>query len=235
MRKVLLEVRDLYAGYGGVDIVQGVSFNVDEGEKVTIIGPNGAGKTTLLKAIMGLIPCRGEIKFLNEKINGLSTHKIVERGIVLVPEGGKIFPKLTVLENLKVSAQTMEAKKHEEESLREIFKIFPILKERKDQIAGTLSGGERRMLSIAMGLMSLPKLMIIDELSLGLMPVLVPKLFDILKTLNEQGLTIILVEQYVRRALEFADRGYLMERGRIVLQGAADELLRNKYIKEAYL
>jgi len=233
---MLLEVKDLVVAYDKVRVIWGISLEIDEKEKVAIIGPNGAGKTTLLKTICGLKrPVHGSIIFRGERIDGLPAHTVVKKGLVLVPEGGRIFPRMSVLENLKLGACTSEARAEEENTLKLVYKFFPILKERENQMAGTLSGGEQRMLSIARGLMSLPKLIIIDELSLGLMPTLVSKLFGLLEELPNQGITVLVVEQYVKKALEFADRGYLIERGKIVLEGSGKELLQNELVKKTYL
>ncbi|MFQ6080293.1 MAG: ABC transporter ATP-binding protein [Candidatus Bathyarchaeia archaeon] len=233
---LLLKVKDLNVAYGAVRIVWDASLEIAEGEKVALIGPNGAGKTTLLKAIVGLLrPISGEVEFANKRIDKLPAHIVAKEGISLIPEGGRVFPRMDVLENLKLGAFTPEAKAKEKDTLKQVFRLFPVLEERKNQIAGTLSGGEQRMLSIARGLMSLPSLMMLDELSLGLMPTLVTSLFDVLEELHDRGITILLVEQYVKRALEFADRGYLLEQGRVVLEGKGRELLKSEHVREAYL
>jgi len=232
----LLEVDGVSASYGNVQILWNVSLNVKEGEIVTILGPNGAGKTTLVKTILGLLrPNSGSIKFFDRRIDKLPTYEIVDVGIVLVPEGREIFPKMTVYENLLLGAYGKEAEKNKDQSLETIFQIFPVLKERRKQLAQTLSGGEQQMLAIARGLMSKPKLLIMDEPSLGLAPMLVQKIFNSMREINERGVTILLVEQNVHRALEIADRGYLLESGKMVLSGDWNELLANEHVKKAYL
>jgi branched-chain amino acid transport system ATP-binding protein len=232
----LLEVDGVSASYGNVQILWNVSLNVKEGEIVTILGPNGAGKTTLVKTILGLLrPNSGSIKFFDRRIDKLPTYEIVDIGIVLVPEGREIFPKMTVYENLLLGAYGKEAEKNKDQSLETIFQIFPVLKERRKQLAQTLSGGEQQMLAIARGLMSKPKLLIMDEPSLGLAPMLVQKIFNSMREINERGVTILLVEQNVHRALEIADRGYLLESGKMVLSGDWNELLANEHVKKAYL
>ncbi|MEM2873083.1 MAG: ABC transporter ATP-binding protein [Nitrososphaerales archaeon] len=232
----MLEVDGVSASYGNVQILWNVSLNVKEGEIVTILGPNGAGKTTLVKTILGLLhPNSGSIKFFDKRIDKLPTYKIVDIGIVLVPEGREIFPKMTVYENLLLGAYTNAAEKNKDQSLETIFQIFPVLKERRKQLAQTLSGGEQQMLAIARGLMSKPKLLIMDEPSLGLAPMLVQKIFNSMREINEKGVTILLVEQNVHRALEIADRGYLLEAGKMVLSGDWNELLANEHVKKAYL
>lgn len=232
----MLEVDNISASYGNVQILWNVSLSVKEGEIVTILGPNGAGKTTLVKTIVGLLhPNSGSIKFLDKRIDKLPTYKIVNMGIVLVPEGREIFPKMTVYENLLLGAYGKEAEKNKDQSLEMIFQIFPVLKERRKQLAQTLSGGEQQMLAIARGLMSKPRLLIMDEPSLGLAPILAQKIFNVMREINEKGVTVLLVEQNVHRALEIANRGYLLEAGKIVLSGDWNELLANEYVKKAYL
>jgi branched-chain amino acid transport system ATP-binding protein len=232
----LLEVDDISASYGNVQILWNVSLNVKEGEIVTILGPNGAGKTTLVKTILGLLhPNSGSIRFFGKRIDKLPTYKIVDMGIVLVPEGREIFPKMTVYENLLLGAYGKTAEKYKDQSLEMVFRIFPVLKERQKQLAQTLSGGEQQMLAIARGLMSKPKLLIMDEPSLGLAPILVQKIFNAMREINEKGVTLLLVEQNVHRALEIADRGYLLEAGKVVLSGDWNELLANEYVKRVYL
>lgn len=232
----LLKVEAIDVKYGKVQVLWGVSFTVNRGECVAIIGPNGAGKTTTLKTVVGLLtPISGKIEFNNERIDGLPAHEIVKRGVTLVPEGGRVFPRMSVIENLELGALTEEAKSKKDDTLEFVFQLFPILKERKNQLAGTLSGGEQRMLSIGRGLMSLPKLIMLDELSLGLAPTLVQELYGALNQIKEEGVTVLLVEQYVKRALEFAERGYLMETGKIVLSGKASALLKDEYIVKTYL
>lgn len=231
----MLEVKNIDVFYGEVQILWNVSLKVFEKELVTLIGSNGAGKTTLIKTISGiLIPKNGEIIFLNEKINGLPPYKIVRKGIIQVPEGRRLFPYMNVIENLEMGAYTVsESKKRE--NLEFVFNIFPILKERKNQLAGTLSGGEQQMLAIARALMANPKLLILDEPSLGIAPKLMLKIFETISILKENGITILLIEQNIKNALSLADRAYVLENGRIVLEGKGKEVLENKYIKTAYL
>lgn len=230
----MLEVRGITGGYGYIQILWDVSFNIKEGEVVTIIGPNGAGKTTLLKTISGLLkPWSGEIYFRGKRISGLPAYKIVAEGIALVPEGRELFPKMSVMDNLLLGSYLSSSKR--QETLEKVFDLFPVLRERRNQMAGTLSGGEQQMLAIARGLMSNPKLLMLDEPSLGIAPIVVLKIFDTIKKLNEMGVTILLVEQNVYHALELAHRGYVLERGRVVLEGEGKFLIENKHVKEAYL
>ena len=230
----MLEVRGINVGYGNLQILWDVSFNTKEGEIVTIIGPNGAGKTTLLKAIAGLLkPKSGEIYFRGKQIGGLPAYKVVKEGIALVPEGRELFPRMSVMDNLLLGSYISPSTR--QEMLEKVFDLFPVLRERKNQMAGTLSGGEQQMLSIARSLMSNPKLLMLDEPSFGLAPMMVLKIFDTITRLNEIGVTILLVEQNVYHALELAHRGYVIENGRIVLEGEAKSLIDNKYMKEAYL
>ncbi|HDJ25787.1 MAG TPA: ABC transporter ATP-binding protein [Candidatus Bathyarchaeota archaeon] len=232
----LLKVNNIDVFYGDLQALWGVSFEVHEGEKVVIVGANGAGKTTTLKTISGLLrPRSGTIEFKGQRIDKLPPHKIVELGIAHVPEGRRIFPKMTVLENLEMGAYIKRAREKFDDTLEWVFSIFPRLKERKNQIAGTMSGGERQMLAIARGLMSRPDLLMLDEPSLGLAPKLVMKTFEVIKRIGEEGVTILLVEQNVKHALELADRGYVLETGRITLSGTSEELLSNDYVKKAYL
>jgi branched-chain amino acid transport system ATP-binding protein len=201
-----------------------------------VIGANGAGKTTLLKAIAGLLkPTSGSIELSGVRLDRLSTHRIVRAGVVRVPEGRKVFPHMTVLENLELGSYLKEAKRRRQESLKRVFELFPILKERVRQLAGTLSGGEQQMLAISRGLMSLPKLLMLDEPSLGLAPLIVREIFEIIKNINRDGMTILLVEQNVFHSLGMSHRGYVLENGSIVMQGKAEELLVDEHIKTAYL
>ncbi|MEM2364787.1 MAG: ABC transporter ATP-binding protein [Candidatus Bathyarchaeia archaeon] len=233
----MLELHEVSASYGKLQILWGISFEIGRGEFVTLIGPNGAGKTTTLKTISGILhPTSGTISFLGRAINHLPPHKIIENGLAHVPEGKRIFPYMTVYENLLMGAYTKDARGKISDSLDYVFKIFPILSERKNQLAGTLSGGERQMLAIGMGLMSRPKLIMLDEPSQGLAPLISSKLFDVLKDLNErEGLTILLVEQNVHYALDYSDRGYVIEQGKIMLSGTSEELRNNEHVKKAYL
>jgi len=232
----MLEIKELNASYEKVQVLWGVSFTVNEGEIVSLLGSNGAGKSTTVKTIQGLLKSKsGSIRFMDRNIEGLPAYKIVDAGISLVPEGREIFPKMSVLENLILGAYVPRARDLLEESLEWVFQLFPKLEERKKQLAGTMSGGEQQMLAIARALMSKPKLLMLDEPSLGLAPVLVLQVFEIIKKLNEEGVTILLVEQNVHHALELSDRGYVLEKGRIILEGKGSELLEHEYVKKAYL
>lgn len=213
-----------------------ISFEARSKEITCVIGPNGAGKTTLLKTIAGLLrPYRGTIRFLGKNIEGLPAHKIVELGIALVPQGRELFPYMTVLENLKLGAYLKRAKEYEKDSLELVFQLFPVLKERKNQIAATLSGGEQQMLAIARALMSRPKLLMLDEPSMGLAPKVVQKVYEVIYDLNKQGMTILLVEQNIYQALQLSNKAYVIENGRILMSGEGKDLLGNEYIKKAYL
>ncbi|HDN79004.1 MAG TPA: ABC transporter ATP-binding protein [Chloroflexi bacterium] len=232
----MLEVKNIKVCYDDVPALHDVSFEVREGEIVSIVGSNGAGKSTILKTISGLLhPVSGEIRFEGERIDRDPPYAIVAKGIAHVPEGRRIFSRMTVLENLLLGAYTRKSQEERAETLERIFELFPILKERRNQRAGTLSGGEQQMLAIARGLMSRPKLLMLDEPSLGLMPILVTKLFDTIRRINEEGITILLVEQNVREALELADRAYVLVTGNIVLEGTGRELLEAEMVKKAYL
>lgn len=230
----MLKIDNLKVNYGGIEAVKGISFEVEEGSIVTLIGANGAGKSTTLRTITGLVPPRsGTITFMGNNITGLPTHDIVSRGITLVPEGRRVFPDLTVLENLKVGAYLR--KDNLDEDIRWVYDLFPRLQERSWQAAGTLSGGEQQMLAVGRALMSRPKLMMMDEPSLGLAPLVVKGIFDIIKEINKQGVTILLIEQNANMALHTADMGYVLETGRITLSGVGKELLKNEAVKKAYL
>jgi len=232
----MLEVKKISVSYLGVPVIREVSFKVEEGQMVSIVGSNGAGKSTLLKTISGLLrPLSGEITFLGKRIDTLPPYNITAAGISHIPEGRKIFAKLSVLDNLLVGAHTRDSKLEVQESLEEIYTLFSILKERKDQRGETLSGGEQQMLAIARGLMSKPKLMMLDEPSLGLMPSLSVKVIEILKRISSNGTTILLVEQKVRDALELADRAYVLQTGAIVQEGSGADLLKSDAIRKAYL
>ena len=235
---MLLRVENLEAGYGELHVVRDVTFEVKEKELVCLLGSNGAGKTTTLKAISGIIPpqvFKGRIIFAGEDITHIAPHERVEKGLVHVPEGRGIFPDLTVYENLKIATYTKRAREHFEDSLEIVYNIFPILKERKNQRAGTLSGGEQQMLAIARGLMQRPKIIMLDEPSLGLAPKIVLNLFKLIAKLRDQGYTILLVEQNVYQALQISDRAYIIENGRIVRSGSSSEMLNDPDIKKAYL
>ncbi len=231
----MLQVNGLNAGYGEVQVLWDINLTVREGEIVSIIGANGAGKTTTLKSIMGLIiPFKGTISFNGDDITGLPVHEIVRKGISLVPEGRHLFPKMTVMENLRMGGYAVDGDKYMD-LLERVFQIFPVLKERKDQLALTLSGGEQQMLAIARGLMSDPKILMLDEPSLGLAPKIVKRVMKVVSEIRDEGVTILLVEQNAKISLEISDRGYVLETGRIVLEGTSEELLRNEHVKKAYL
>jgi branched-chain amino acid transport system ATP-binding protein len=232
----MLEVSNIDTFYGKIQVLWGVSLRINEGEIVALVGANGAGKTTLLNTISGLIcPTSGSVEFLGKRIDGLTAHSIVELGISHIPEGRKLFPDMSVRENLEMGAYPYHAWKQKEETFEQIYQIFPILKERGGQLARTLSGGEQQMIAMGRGLMSRPKLCMFDEPSYGLAPIVVSEVFQVIKSLREQGITIFLIEQNVRHALEIADRAYVLENGRIVLEGASDELLQSDYVRKAYL
>ena len=230
----MLKVTDLHVNYGGIKAVKGISFEVPDGEVVTLIGANGAGKSTTLKAIAGLIkPSGGTIEFNGEDITGKNTTDIVRMGITLVPEGRRIFPDLTVLENLKIGAYLR--KDDLKEDIEWVYSIFPRLKERELQEGGTLSGGEQQMLAVARALMSRPKLMMMDEPSLGLSPIFVNEIFNVINTIRARGVTILLIEQNANMALRTADYGYVMDTGEITIAGTGEELSGNEQVKKAYL
>lgn len=232
----LLKVNQIDAHYGDAQVLHQVTLEVGEREIVTIVGANGAGKSTLLKTIAGIIrPTSGEVWFSGEAISHFSTHQIVGKGLVRIPEGRKIFPTMSVLGNLELGSYLREAKGKRSESLEKVFTLFPILRERVAQVAGTLSGGEQQMLAIGRGLMSLPRLLMLDEPSLGLAPLLVKGIFNRIKEINLQGTAILLVEQNVFIALDMASEGYVLENGKIVLKGASPDLLTNDHIRESYL
>ncbi len=231
-----LEVKDLSSGYGEVQILWGVSFSVEKGKLTAVIGPNGAGKTTLLRTIMGLVkPWKGSILLDGEDITHLPPHKKVERGLVLIPEGRQIFPDMTVLENLEMGAFTPKASKHFRENLERVFGLFPRLKERIKQKAGTLSGGEQQMLAIARGIMSCPEILMLDEPSLGLAPYLVLTLFDVIRRLRSEGVTMVLVEQNTQLSLAVSDYAYVLSGGRVEIEGEAREVMKIESVKKAYL
>lgn len=230
----ILEVNNLNVSYGGIKAVKEISFHVPKGEVVTLIGANGAGKSSTLRSIVGLVrPEGGSIQFKGTELAGLSTDQIVSKGITLVPEGRRVFPDLTVLENLKIGAYMR--KDSLDEDLKWVHELFPRLEERSWQLAGTLSGGEQQMLAIGRALMSRPELIMMDEPSLGLAPIVVKGVFDIIKEINKQGVTILLVEQNANMALKAADLGYVMETGQITLSGTGKELAENEEVKAAYL
>jgi branched-chain amino acid transport system ATP-binding protein len=232
----VLKVSEIDVYYGDMQALRNVSFDVNQGEIVSVIGSNGAGKSTLLKTISGMLrPRRGTIALDGNQISLTPTSKIVEKGISHVPEGRQIFPTLTVLENLEMGAQFSRTRKLLKETMEQVFTYFPRLKERLEQKAGTLSGGEQQMLAMGRGLMSLPTLMMLDEPSLGLAPVLVSTIFEIIEKINKQGTSILLIEQNVFHSLKIADRGYVLENGEIALSGSGQELLENPHIRKTYL
>jgi branched-chain amino acid transport system ATP-binding protein len=232
----MLDVEKISASYGMIQILRNVSFQVKEKEIVSIIGPNGAGKTTLVKTIIGLLhPRMGAIRFRGENIEKLPPYEIVKKGITLIPEGREIFPRMTVEENLRLGAYTTADKDRVKKAKERGYQIFPVLKKKKKALAQTLSGGEQQMLVICRSLMSNPDLLILDEPSLGLAPLIVEKVLDTVRKINEEGVTILLVEQNIRDSLDIADRGYVLEQGKIILEGNSRELLCSNHIKEAYL
>jgi branched-chain amino acid transport system ATP-binding protein len=232
----VLTLEGLAAGYGDLLAVRSVSLEVREGECVALIGANGAGKTTTLRAISGLLPIRaGRVQFRGESLAGLSPRRVVERGLAHVPEGRQLFPSLTVRENLEMGARTREARAGRNASFDAVFALFPRLQERERQLAGTLSGGEQQMLAIGRALMARPRLLLLDEPSLGLAPLMVRAIFEIVETVNGRGTTILLVEQNVLRALQLCHRGYVLENGEVTLSGRREELLASGHIRQAYL
>ena len=231
----ILKVDDINVYYGAIHAIKGVSFEVNEGEVVTLIGANGAGKSTILKTVAGLLSSRtGSVQFMGKSLGGIPAHKIVPMGLALVPEGRQIFLQMTVEENLQMGAFTRPADEYDA-SIADVYQRFPRLKERQNQIAGTLSGGEQQMLAMGRALMSKPSLLMLDEPSMGLAPILVEQIFDIVRELNQHGTTILLVEQNANMALSVAHRGYVLETGRIVATGTGAELLEDEAVKKAYL
>lgn len=232
----MLEIKDLEVYYGMIQAIKGISFEVNEGEVIALIGANGAGKTTILHTISGLIaPKKGSITFEGQEITKIPAHKIVENGLAQVPEGRRVFPSLSVLQNLKLGAYTRKDKKEIDDTLKMIYERFPRLEERKNQMAGTLSGGEQQMLAMGRALMSHPKIILMDEPSMGLSPIFVNEIFEIIKKVSAAGTTVLLVEQNAKKALSIADRAYVLETGKIILQGDADKLLNDESVKKAYL
>lgn len=232
----LLTIEDLKVSYGGIEALKGISFHVDAGEIVTLIGANGAGKSTTLRTIAGLVPASaGAIAYDGKQITGMDTQKIVERGVVLVPEGRRVFANLTVLENLRIGAYLRKDEAGVAEDIEHVYSLFPRLKERHWQMAGTLSGGEQQMLAVGRALMAKPRLIMMDEPSLGLAPLIVQDIFDIIGRINADGVTVLLIEQNANAALRIAHRGYVLETGHITLTGTGMELLENEEVKQAYL
>lgn len=233
---VLLNVRDLKVGYGGIQAVKGVSLEVHEGELVSLIGSNGAGKTTTMKAITGLLPLgAGHIELAGKSIDGQGPWDLVQQGLAMVPEGRGVFTRMTIVENLQMGAYIRDDHAAIADDIERVFTTFPRLKERCDQLAGTMSGGEQQMLAMGRALMSRPKVLLLDEPSMGLSPLMVDKIFDVIQEVSAQGVTILLVEQNASRALQIADRGYVMESGLITLSGDAHEMLHDPKVRAAYL
>ncbi len=232
----LLSISELRAGYGPIEVLKGISINVYPGEMVAIIGANGAGKTTTLMCVSGILQSSGgEVHFDGERVDKLPAHQIVERGLVQVPEGRKIFSRLTVRENLEMGCYLRAAGFSFDTEVREVYELFPVLRERANQLGGTLSGGEQQMLAIGRALMARPKILLLDEPSMGVAPLLVTKIFATIKNLNQKGLTILLVEQNAHLALKVATRGYVMETGSITIEDQAAKLLQDPRVREAYL
>ena len=232
----MLEIKDLFVSYGMMEVLHGISLKVEDKELVSVIGPNGAGKSTLIKTVMGLVkPTSGQILYNGQDITNLPAHKRAGLGIGYVPEGRRVFAKLTVEENLRMGAYELKDKKKIAENMDRVYGIFPRLGERKNQLASTMSGGEQQMLAISRALMLSPRMLLIDEVSMGLMPIMVNTCFDVIKKLNEQGITILVVEQNANKALKVADRGYVLETGNIVLSDTAENLRKDDTVQKAYL
>lgn len=232
----MLEISNISVRYDGTQVIWDVSLSVGKGEIVVLVGANGAGKTTILKTIMGMLhPTSGSITFEGKRIDGVATRAIISRGISLVPEGRRVFPYMTVRENLELGAYIQKQKARVVKTMEWVFGLFPILRERQNQLAGTFSGGEQQMLVVGRALMSRPRFLMVDEPSLGLAPTVVETVFDVIKRLHGEGTTILLVEQNVRKSLEIGQRGYVLETGRIVLSGESSSLFANKKVKKAYL
>ena len=232
----MLEVRDLHVSYGGIRALRGIDLEVPDGKIVTLIGANGAGKSTMLRTISGLVKAEsGSVRYNDRELLGMPINRILEEGIAMVPEGRRVFTNLTVLENLKIGAYLRKNKVEIEKDIQWVYELFPRLRERSWQMAGTLSGGEQQMLAVGRALMSRPKLMMMDEPSLGLAPLVVKGIFDIIREINRQGVTVLLIEQNANMALKTADLAYVLETGKITLQGTGRELLTNEAVKKAYL
>ncbi|MEJ2234430.1 MAG: ABC transporter ATP-binding protein [Syntrophobacterales bacterium] len=232
----MLRVENIDVFYGDLQILWDVSFEVNEGEIVALVGSNGSGKSTTLKTISGLLsPTNGSIMFQDQQLNLIPANKIIEHGVAHVPEGRRLFPEMTVRENLIMGSLAPQAKAKRNETMEWVFGLFPRLREREKQMAGTLSGGEQQMVAVGRGLMALPKLIMFDEPSLGLAPILVADIFRIIKRINKEGVTVLVTEQNTKQSLETSDRGYVLENGRVVLSGSGQELLDNEHVKQAYL
>ena len=236
MANTLLQVTGLEVAYGAINAVKGVDFEVQEGELVSLIGSNGAGKTTTMKAITALLPIKnGDILFLGKSIKGRGAWDLVKEGLVMIPEGRGVFTRMTITENLQMGAFIRNDKAGIEEDIDRMFELFPRLKERRNQLAGTMSGGEQQMLAMARGLMSQPKVLLLDEPSMGLSPIMVDKIFEVVEDVHKQGVTMLLVEQNASRALSIADRGYVMESGILTMSGEAQQMLNDPRVRAAYL
>ena len=232
----MLQVKDLYVSYGMMEVLHGISIDVKPQELVSVIGPNGAGKSTLIKTIMGIVkPVSGQILYNGQDITRLPAHKRAGLGIGYVPEGRRVFGKLTVEENLRMGAYELKDNNHIRENMEKVYEIFPRLGERKDQLASTMSGGEQQMLAISRALMLDPKMLLIDEVSMGLMPIMVNTCFDVIQKLNKQGITILVVEQNANKALKVADRGYVLETGNIIISDTAENMRKDDTVQKAYL
>lgn len=231
----MLEIQDLFVSYGLMEVLHGISLHVDDGELVSVIGPNGAGKSTLIKTIMGLVPIqKGTVFYEGQDLSQVPAHRRAEIGIGYVPEGRHVFGRMTVEENLQIGAYRLKDKEKQTANLRRVYEIFPRLEERKHQLARTMSGGEQQMLALGRALTLSPRLLLIDEVSMGLMPILVNTCFKVIAELNHQGITILVVEQNANKALKVADRGYVLETGNVVLEDSAENLRKNHALKEAY-
>ncbi len=232
----MLRVENIDVFYGDLQVLWEVSFEVKEGEIVALVGANGSGKSTSLKTISGLLrPARGGMSFLDQHLDLIPPHKIIDHGIAHVPEGRRLFPEMSVRENLIMGSLAPQAKRKRDQTMEWIFGLFPRLREREKQMAGTLSGGEQQMLAVGRGLMALPRMIMFDEPSLGLAPILVAEIFKIIKRINQEGVTVLVTEQNTKQTLEISDRGYVLENGRVVLSGTGQELLDNEHVKAAYL
>jgi branched-chain amino acid transport system ATP-binding protein len=232
----VLSIKNIDVFYGDVQVLRSVSLEIKQGEIISLVGSNAAGKSTTINAISGINPCRqGTIEFKGKVISNTPPNKIVDMGLVQVPEGRKLFPEMTILENLELGAYTAHARKQRKHSLEMVYGMLPKLKEREKQLAGSLSGGEQQMCAIGRGLMAKPELLMFDEPSLGLSPVMVQTVFKIIEDIKKQGITVLLVEQNVKHSLKVSDRGYVLETGKLVMEGTGDELLNDEYLKKAYL